>query len=173
MIQIQIIYHFQIFLLRGERHEIVFRQYFLVKECYKRLINHIDSTKTKYDIVIRLRLDMLIWSRRYPHQDFPLNKFKGPHPNYYNEDNINLFKSIYKDMYFDFREPDPNTLSTFKLEKIKTYASLSDCTWIHGVDLIEKMSKFYDNLPNILNQSNEEHCICQGVLSTLFSKILI
>ena len=111
---------------------------------------------------------MLIWSRRYPHQDFPLNKFKGPHPNYYNEDNINLFKSIYKDMYFDFREPDPNTLSTFKLEKIKTYASLSDCTWIHGVDLIEKMSKFYDNLPNILNQSNEEHLtFVMGVLSNI------
>ena len=48
--------------------------------------------RNKYDIIIRLRFDMLLWSRRERHSappthvDFPLNKFTGPH--YYNEHNI-------------------------------------------------------------------------------------
>jgi hypothetical protein len=148
----------------SQNNEILFRQYFLVKECYKMLINHINSTKTKYDTVIRLRLDMLIWSRRNPNEDFPFNKFIGDHPNYYQEHNIDLFKSIYKDMYFDFRKQDPNTVSTFKLAKIPngTYICLSDEFWTHGMDLIEKMIKFYDNLADIINQVKKEHHLLHG-----------
>ena len=143
----------------NQNTEILFRQYFLVNECYKMLINHIETTKTEYDIIIRLRFDMIMWSRRYPNQDFPLNKFIGPHPNFYKEDNINLLKSIYKDMYFDFRKQDYNTLSTCKMATVNTYIALSDDFWTHGMDLIEKMSKYYENLGDIMNQVRQEHFV--------------
>lgn len=73
-----------------------------------------------------------------------------------------MFKSIYKDLYFDFTKQDHNTLSTCKVATLKTYACLSDDFWTHGMDLIEKMSKFYDNLADIMNQVTKEHYLING-----------
>ena len=144
------------------------RQYFLVSECYKMLINHIDSTETKYDIIIRLRFDLLMWCRRSPHEDFPLyprimeqSQITGVY-SFYNQHNINLLESNYKNIYLDFTKQDHNTLSTIKLATLATYACLSDEFWTHGMDLIEKMSTFYDNLVDIMNQVTKEHHLFSG-----------
>ena len=140
----------------------IFRQYFLVNECYKMLINHINSTDTKYDVIIKLRFDQIIWSGSEPwaaNDNCILNKNGDP---CYNQNNIDLFKSISKNVDSDFISQDYNTLSVFGCGTIKTYAYVNDQFWTHGMDLVEKMSMFYDNLIDIINQSNKEHSIYSG-----------
>lgn len=138
----------------------IFRQYFLINECYKMLNNYINSTKTKYDIIIKLRFDQIIWSNsEFWTSNCKVNKYGDP---YYNQNNINLFKSISKNIDIEFISQDHNTLSVFGCGTIKTYAFVNDQFWTHGMDLIEKMSMFYDNLIDIVNQSNKEHSIYSG-----------
>lgn len=140
----------------------IFRQYFLVNECYKMLINHINSANTKYDIIIKLRFDQLIWTDSEfwaSNHNCKVNKHGDP---CYNQDNIDLFKSITKNIDIEFINQEHNMLSVFGCGTIKTYAYVNDQFWTHGMDLIEKMSKFYENLIHIINLSNKEHSIYSG-----------
>jgi len=139
----------------------IFRQYFLVNECYKMLVNNINEYNNSYDIIIKLRFDQLIWSGTeiWNSYNCKINKYGDL---YYNEDNIDLLKSIAKDINIEFINQKNNMLSVFGCGTIKTYAYVNDQFWTHGMDLIEKISKFYENLIDIINQSNKEHSIYSG-----------
>ena len=139
----------------------IFRQYFLVNECYKMLVNHINEYNKSYDIIIKLRFDQLIWSGTeiWCSYNCKVNKKGDP---CYNKENIELFKSISKNQDIEFIKQKDNMLSVFGCGTIKTYAYVNDQFWTHGMDLTEKMSKFYENLIHIVNQSNKEHSIYSG-----------
>ena len=135
----------------------VFEQYFVVNECYRMLINHIDSTNTKYDVVVRLRFDQLIWTGNEPWATNDGCLFTKNGAPCYSQRNINLFKSAYNNTNVEFIKQEDNILSVLGWGTIKTYAYVNDQFWTHGMDLVQRMSKFYDNLIHIVNQSNREH----------------
>lgn len=139
----------------------IFRQYFLVNECYKMLVNHINEYNNSYDIIIKLRFDQLIWSDTEIWKSYNC-KINKNGDLYYIQDNIDLIKSIAKNIDIEFINQKNNMLSVFGCGTIKTYAYVNDQFWTHGMDLIEKMSKFYENLIDIINQSNKEHSIYSG-----------
>lgn len=141
----------------------IFRQYFLVNECYKMLVDHINEYNNSYDIIIRLRFDQLIWSDTEIWKSYNC-KISENGDLYYNQDNIDLIKSIAENIDIEFINQKNNMLSVFGCGTIKTYAYVNDQFWTHGMDLIEKMSKFYENLIDIINQSNKEHSIYSGAV---------
>ena len=139
----------------------IFRQYFLVNECYKMLVDHINEYNNSYDIIIKLRFDQLIWSDTEIWRSYNC-KINKNGDLYYNQDNIDLIKSIAENIDIEFINQKNNMLSVFGCGTIKTYAYVNEQFWTHGMDLIEKMSKFYENLIDIINQSNKEHSIYSG-----------
>jgi len=136
------------------------RQYFAVNQCYNMLIEHIIITGTKYDLIIRLRFDQLIWSEN----DDWLSNFEKNSENVplYNEENINIIKnsSIKRSLQLD--DSEENTICVFGGGIIKTYGYVNDQFWIHGIDLIHKMSQFYKMLFGIINETHKEHMPYSG-----------
>jgi hypothetical protein len=124
------------------------------------LIDHIIVTGTKYDLIIRLRFDQLIWSEN----DDWLSNFEKNSENVplYNEQNINIVKnpSIKRSLRLD--DSEENTICVFGGGIIKTYGYVNDQFWIHGIDLIHKMSQFYKNLFNLINETHKEHMPYSG-----------
>lgn len=139
----------------------IFRQYFLVNECYKMLVNHINEYNNSYDIIIKLRFDQIIWSNTEIWKSYNC-KINKNGDLLYIQDNIDLIKSNAENIDIEFINQKNNMLSVFGCGTLKTYAYVNDQFWTHGMDLIGKMSKFYENLIDIINQSNKEHSIYSG-----------
>ena len=125
------------------------------------LVDHINKYNNSYDIIIKLRFDQLIWSDTEIWKSYNC-KINKNGDLYYDQENIDLIKSIAENIDIEFINQKNNMLSVFGCGTIKTYAYVNDQFWTHGMDLIEKMSKFYENLIDIINQSNKEHSIYSG-----------
>jgi len=127
---------------------VIFRQYFLVNECYKMLLDHIKSNSANYDVIVRLRFDQIIWS--------------GESKQWVAGQSIEKYHADYAASDISFVEQETNTISVFGCGQIETYAYANDQFWTHGMDLVQNMSTFYDNLPDTISRSHREHGIYAG-----------
>jgi hypothetical protein len=128
--------------------QLLFRQYYVVKNTYKLLINHIKNNDTKYDLIIRMRFDQYIFSTEVPIcpdvYDNVLNKIL------YNKNNTNLLDNYTKDKQFIFDEVNDNTIYVFGFGNYKHYNYANDQFFYHTPSVLIKMFEFYDNMISIL-----------------------
>jgi hypothetical protein len=136
------------------------RQYFTVSQCYKMVIDHIRNTGIKYDLVIRLRFDQLIWSENDDWLSMcEKNRENGP---VYNKNNIDIIKNTSAQASLKLVISEENTISVFGGGIVKTYGYVNDFFWMHGIDLIQTMSQFYNKMFRIINQTHREHMPYSG-----------
>jgi len=138
----------------------IFRQYFIVNECYKMLVEHIIKTGTKYDLIIKLRFDQIIWSdNEYFLSICEKNITNDP---IYNKFNINIIKENTLGVQLHLDNPEENTIKVFGGGIIKTYGYVNDQFWTHGMDLIQTMGKFYNTMFQLINTVHKEHMPYSG-----------
>jgi hypothetical protein len=131
-----------------------FRQYYVVKNTYKMLINHINKGNN-YDLIIRLRFDQFIFSNEVPINpqiyDNVSNKIL------YNENNINILNNYTKDKKFIFDEVNDNTIHVFGFGDYKHYKIANDQFFFHNQSILIQMFEFYDNILPLLNYCYENN----------------
>ena len=101
----------------------MFQQYYVVKNTYKLLLNHINNGN-HYDLIIRLRFDQFIFSDEVhiPSQiyDTSYNAIL------YNQQNNDILKKWTEDKTFIFDEIEDNTLYVFGIGDFKHYKFAND-----------------------------------------------
>jgi hypothetical protein len=135
--------------------ELLFRQYYVVKNTYNLLINHIQNTEQKYDFIIRLRFDQLIFSNEVP-------MCPGIYDNVvrtvlYNEKNAQLINDYTKDKKFEFNELNDNTLYVFNFGDFKHYKYANDQFFYHTPSILTNMFEFYDNILPLMTYASENN----------------
>ena len=130
--------------------ELLFRQYYVVKNTYQLLINHMQQTNTNYDIIIRLRFDQYLYSNEVhlltEIWDSEVNTIK------YNKHNTQLLDDLTKDSKFVFNIINDNDLNVFGFgDYINLYKYANDQFFYHNQSLIFKMHDFYDNMIELMN----------------------
>jgi hypothetical protein len=138
----------------------VLRQYFIVNECYKMLVEHISNTGTRYDLIIKLRFDQLIWTDGY--NLLLMCKEVNEYGPLYNERNIDIIKENTLGITLNLDHSEENTINVFGGGIIKTYGYVNDQFWLHGMDLIHKMGQFYNTMFGIINKIHREHMPYSG-----------
>lgn len=130
-----------------EKYQGIFEQYYIVQEAYKLLIEYIYDTGTQYDKIIRMRFDQVIWSQNHT---LPNSIIYG---NYilYNDYSINIIKEWTKNISIYIETPQNNELYVAGWGNINGAQYTNDHFWIHSKELIEVMSQYYSELPNIIN----------------------
>ena len=152
--------HMQYSTYNKENYIKILRQYFIVNECYKMLVEHISKTGTHYDLIIKLRFDQLIWSKnKYLYSMCEKNIQNEP---IYNKYNINIIKKNTLGVTLNLDHSEENTISVFGGDIIKTYGYVNDQFWTHGMDLIHIMSQFYNNIFQLINTVHREHMPYSG-----------
>lgn len=125
-----------------------FRQYYVVKNVYKMLKTYSADNNIKYDLIIRLRYDQLIYSKEVPlHHDL---FYKDLNNVLYNEKNTDIIKNYSSDKKFIFEEIKDNTLYVFGFGDFAHYKYANDQFFYHNHSLLEKMYQFYDNMLDIM-----------------------
>lgn len=120
-----------------------FRQYYVVKNLYKMLKTYSEDNNIKYDLIIRLRYDQLIFSDEVP-LAIDLKNFL------YNQKNTDIIKNYSSDKKFIFDEIKDNTLYVFGFGDFSHYKYANDQFFYHNHSLLEKMYQFYDNMLDIM-----------------------
>lgn len=158
---------------------LLFEQYYIVKQAYKLLKEHIKKTNTKYDLIIRVRFDQFIWTDE-SHDIIQLINKTVDNKIIYNSDNIELLNKISENQtinftpfhMFDAKSETNSQLITasegdFLNEKICNkpndkviyllgfgdfchYKYANDQFWFHNSNLIDVISRFYDNIYKLL-----------------------
>ena len=148
---------------------LLFEQYYIVKKTYNLLIEHINKTNTKYDIVIRLRFDQFIWTDESNDIIHLINKTIN-NQIIYNTENSNLLNKISENQTINFQLLDNNKN---KLNKKNIYLlGFGDCAhykyandqfWYHNSKLINVISMFYNNIYKLMYKAiknNTGNCGC-------------
>lgn len=142
-------------LYQGKPNPLVFRQYYVVKNTYRMLKIYSENNNIKYDLIIRLRFDQLLYSKEVPIEpkiyDIQLKKVL------YNQDNIDILKNYTLDKKFIFEEINDNTIYVFGFGEFKHYHYANDQFFYHNHSLLEKMFEFYDNILNIMNYCDKKN----------------
>ena len=126
----------------------LFQQYRTVYNAYKLLINHINETNKEYDLIIRLRFDQFIWTNNY--YIFKNLKMIDNRIIIYDEENTNKLNEISKDLKLTFDEIEDNTVYVFGFGDYLHYKYANEQFWYHNSKLINIMSKFYDNMLELI-----------------------
>jgi len=139
---------------------LLLRQYYVVKKTYEMLKIYSDKNNIKYDLIIRLRFDQLIYSQeiQIPPEIWNI-KLKTV---LYNQENINILKNYSIDKKFIFEEVNDNTIYVFGFGDFKHYKYANDQFFYHNHTLLEKMMNFYDNIEYISEYCNTHDIGNQG-----------
>ena len=136
-------------------NRLILEQYYIVQQGYKLLIDYSKNNNVKYDAIIRVRFDQFIWSdsANILSKIILGNNDNGQIKIIYNKENIELANNYSKDLKMDIDIPYNNEIFVFGSGIINSnYSWVNEQFWIHSMDLIHTMSKFYDNIPNIINE---------------------
>jgi hypothetical protein len=125
------------------------------------LQTHSEQNNIKYDLIIRLRFDQLLYSNEVPIYPKLLNNLGNVS---YNENNINILKDYSKNKKFIFEEINDNTIYVFGFGDFKHYKYANDQFFYHNHSLLEKMMNFYDNMFNIIEYCFKQNIGNQGAL---------
>ena len=120
------------------------------------LQRHSERNNIKYDLIIRLRFDQLIFSNEVPLAPKLFNDELNTVS--FNKDNINILEEYSKHKKFIFEEINDNTIYVFGFGDFQHYKYANDQFFYHNHSLLEKMMNFYDNIFTI-----EEYCIKQNI----------
>ena len=112
------------------------------------LINHIAGNCKKYDLILRLRFDQLLFSNEVPIApeiyDTYLNTVS------YTENNIITLKNYSIDKKFIFEEISDNSIYVFGYGDFLHYKYANDQFFYHNHSILIKMFEFYDNILTLL-----------------------
>jgi hypothetical protein len=132
--------------------KLTFQQYYIVEKAYKMLQAHIDRSGTKYDLIIRLRFDQYLWSDSTSNVLSKLIRIPNTNKIVYNEENAEIMKTITKDLTIELDTDVPNQVHVFGYGPFHHYYYTNDQFFTHGQDLISTVSKFYEEMPFIINK---------------------
>jgi len=134
---------------------IFFQQYYIVKQAYKLLINHINKTNKKYDLIIRLRFDQYLFSNEMPIINNLYNNIEERI--LFNKTNIEILKNYtyYKKILFD--EINDNCIYVLGFGDYEDYKYCNDQFFYHNQSILIKMYNFYDNLINLNMDCNNNN----------------
>jgi len=157
---------------------LLFEQYYVVKETYNLLIEHINKTDTKYDIIIRLRFDQFIWTDESHDIIELINKTDDTNTNdskiIYDIENTKLLNKISETQSINFNLFDNKDENLSKNQNKKNiylfgfgdcahYKYANDQFWYHTPKLINVISTFYDKIYKLMNKAiknNTGNCGC-------------
>jgi hypothetical protein len=123
--------------------KILFEQYFYVYKGYELLEKHIKNTNTKYDSIIRLRFDQLIWNRN--------TQFYFPNGNIIPDSyNTNILINELKKKKINLDTSNDNEICVLGGGIYKNYGYVNDQYWCHNMEQISMMKNFYIELPSII-----------------------
>lgn len=141
---------------------LLFRQYYVVKKVYEMLKTHSNNNNIKYDLIIRMRFDQLIYSNEVPIPTSLWNKELSTI--LYNKENIHILKNYSLDKKFIFEEVNNNTIYVFGFGDFQHYKYANDQFFYHNHYLLEKIMNFYDNIHYIRNYCYENNIGNKGCL---------
>jgi hypothetical protein len=173
---------------------LLFEQYYIVKQTYNLLLEHINKTNTKYDIIIRLRFDQFIWTDETHSLIHSINK-TDDNQIIYDTENTNLLNTLSESQTINFQLFDNTNLLTKYEDKIdivknKLYKKsnkkniyllgFGDCAhykyandqfWYHKPKLINVISSFYDNMYKLMykamkNKTGDCGCMIEHLWHT-------
>jgi hypothetical protein len=150
--------------------QLLFRQYYIVKNTYKLLIDYINKTNTKYDIIIRLRFDQLIWTNDINLDIIFDNNLKTI---IYNDTNIKLLNNLTKNKTIKFDEVEDNTIYVFGFGDFKHYKYANDQFFYHNHSILYNMYNFYDNIFDIMMYCIENNIANKGASIECFFYLYI
>lgn len=159
--------------------KLLFKQYYVVKNTYNLLLEHINIHGTKYDIILRLRFDQLIWTK----DTYILNLLKHDYTTnqiLYNTTNTLLIDNLSKNKKIIFEQPLENTIYLLGYGNYKHYKYANDQFWFHNESLLLLMSSFYDNMIDLMtycfnNNIGNEGCLieCMFYLYLINNNIIL
>ena len=123
---------------------LILRQYYVVKKTYEMLKKYSDNNNIKYDMVIRLRFDLLISSEEVPIP--PKLLYNETKDIIYNKENIEILKEYSLDKKFIFEEISDDTMYVINFGDFDNHQYANDYFFYHTHSLIQKMIDFYDNM---------------------------
>jgi len=137
-------------------NRLVLEQYYIVQQGYKLLINYSKTNNINYHAIIRIRFDQFIWSDSANILSKILigtNNYNDQIRIIYNEENIKLVHDNSKDLKMDIDIPNTNEIYVFGGGGINSnYSWVNEQFWIHSMNLIDTMSIYYDDIPNIIDE---------------------
>ena len=144
------------------QHVLLYRQYYVVKNTYKLLMNHMIHTNKNYDIIIRLRFDQFIFSSEVP----ICSELESSVSNQilYNEKNTSILDSYTKDKKFVFNEIHDNTIYVFGFGNFQHYMYANDQFFYHTTSILNKIFEFYDNISDTMKYCFENNIGNNGAL---------
>jgi len=145
-----------------EFSKLLFEQYYVVKNTYKLLIEHINKTNTKYDLILRLRFDQYIWTDEMDYNNLLYNTQLNTI--LYNEENTKLLDDLTKNKKICFDEVNDNTIYLFGFGEFKHYNYANDQFFYHNHTVLDIMYNFYDNMIHIMKYCNDNKIGNQGAL---------
>ena len=129
-------------------------QYFYVYKGYELLETHIKNNNVKYDSIIRLRFDQLIWNDNFY---FDCNNVLPT------DKNKEQLVSILKNTQLKLDIPESNEICVLGGGVFENYGYVNDQFWCHNTKLIHIMRDFYLNLSFIIQDSLNTFWPCHGV----------
>jgi hypothetical protein len=145
-----------------ESEKLLFEQYYVVKNAYRLMLEHIDKTNTKYDAVIRLRFDQFIWSNECAFIFQGVNKIGNKI--IYNKENIDKLNAISKGRKIIVPFLADNNIYLFGWGPFKDYNYANEQFWYHNHSLIKMIYNFYDDMPKLLENAIKNNKGQQGAL---------
>ena len=139
-----------------KQFEVFFRQYYTVKKTYKLLINHINKTNKKYDIILRLRFDQFIWTNDTIETVQKLYN-KEVDKILYNSKNITILDEISKKYTINFEEITSDSAYLFGFGNYEHYSYANDQFFYHDESILTKIYKFYDNMIKLFEYCHENN----------------
>jgi hypothetical protein len=144
--------------INNKTFKLVFEQYYIVKNAYKMLIQHIKEKNKEYDIIIRLRFDQILFINKEIN-DFFLNLNKN---SLYSKVNCELINNLSKNEKLNFDTVLDNEIYLFGFGDFKHYKYANDQFWYHNAKLIEIIFNFYDNMLNLIYNCFKENTGLDG-----------
>tara|TARA_B100000886_G_scaffold163287_1_gene111324 strand:+ start:456 stop:1367 length:912 start_codon:yes stop_codon:yes gene_type:complete len=131
----------------------LFEQYFYIYKGYELLETYIKNNKVKYDSIIKLRFDQLIWNDNFY---FDCNNVLPT------DENKEQLVSILKNTQLKLDIPESNEICILGGGVFENYGYVNDQFWCHNTDLIHIMRDFYLNLSFIIQDSLNTFWPCHG-----------
>lgn len=129
------------------------QQYFYVFKAYELLEKHITDKKEKYDAVLRLRFDQLIWNQEFYFSSSDIIP---------NDENIEIIKNKLNHIKLQVDIPKSNEICVLGGGVFYNYGYVNDQFWVHHQNNIEEMKLFYKFLPYIIQNSINNFWPCHG-----------